>query len=63
MDEILTYERAFQTLKRQTGIHTQLKLSEVLQVKQALISNAKRQGIFPEDWWKKLQEKYPGLAF
>lgn len=63
MDKILTYEKALQSLEGQTEIRTQVQLSEVLQVKQSLISDAKRRGIFPEDWCRKLQEKYPGLTF
>lgn len=63
MDRNLTYERAFQFLESQTGIRTQIQLSKVILVRQALISDAKRRGIFPEDWCKKLQEKYPELTF
>ena len=54
----LTFEQVWKRVKQATEIKTQAELSEVLGVRKATISDAKRRDSFPGDWCLKLYHVY-----
>lgn len=52
------FEAAFERIKTITSTRTQVELADVLGIRQSSISDAKRRGSIPSDWFLTLMEKY-----
>ncbi len=53
-----SFDETFKRIQLATNTKTQMELAEVLGIKQSSISDAKRRGSVPADWYMKLFEKF-----
>lgn len=52
------FEKIFDRIRGATGVRTQVEIADVLGIRQSSISDAKRRGSVPADWYMKLFENH-----
>ena len=55
---MVNFDEIFERIKFATNTRTQVKLAEVLDIRQSSISDAKRRNSVPSDWYMKLFEQF-----